>query len=796
MSTTPAVSVETSLQRAVGQVAAPDQAFTADVNHLAERAAELAATFVAHGDAFPSGEEEDPTDAEARLTHFVWADQAKHFMVLYRNVQLQLQTAALLETDGEAAAGLVDQLHRRSHQTLQRALAEWEQNLQQTRQQLGNPPAAGRMLRAWKLQRNPWPVYRAQIAEAGAQSQALAREFGVLNELTEVFARLREVIHRSVQAAADLIGQAVSGADETVAFVLEKDGPHATARPGRIVSRLEGQIAEAAPPPQIHDFTNEINALTAQLPEATQVTVGADHGVLSYKDVNFRRATDQWISAEVLPQLYELWELAEQLHGGYGVAVSNVYNRALVIVNAERDADAEPAAYEAEEFSQPFYNFLARGRTTQQNFDPIAENLKGLVDADLKLTSVYRDDAGFLPLPLQTGINEFTRRQGQWLIPLRGWADRVVAGVRGWLGNAEREDRMSVSEKVARVIEQRKPIPGNEAYTNILLTKGYIGESFLVGRAQETAHLSQLIGQWRAGYRGAVVLTGRRLSGKSLFGEMISNRLFPNNVIRLVPNGVISVQGRRMTTRGKLAPALAFVQKHTLQTRPMVWIDDLELWWDNDTTLAENVRALAAHIDSYSTRIFYLVSTTNAVYAHLNRYQELDRIFQAEVNLDTFSVSDMQTAIRIRHGATHKLLVDNDGEPLSDLRFNRMVRKLHRASYGNVGDTLNRWAYLMEYCDEDSVTPNPTRRYRLPAFLGADTGILLATVYFERRTNEYHLRRLFGPAFDQRYRSVLQRLLRVGLLERAGDGSLTIRESVVTDVARALVNNDYLKTDA
>jgi len=182
------------------------------------------------------------------------------------------------------------------------------------------------------------------------------------------------------------------------------------------------------------------------------------------------------------------------------------------------------------------------------------------------------------------------------------------------------------------------------------------------------------------------------------------------------------------------------------------------------------------------------------VYAHLNRYQQLDRIFQAEVNLDDFATEDMRRAIRIRHGATHKLLVNQDGEPLSDRAFNRLIAKLHRSTHHNVGDTLNRWAFLMEYCDDDRVTPSSERRAGLPAFLGADTGVLLAAVYLERRTNEYHLRRLFGPAFDARYRNVLQRLLRVGLLTRGNDGWLEIRESVVSDVGRSLEYNGYLKT--
>lgn len=780
-----------ALRQAVSQVASPDDSFSEDINHLAARARELSKAMIAHGDTCPVGDNEDHTDLGCRITHYVWAERAKHFLVLYRNVQLQLQTANLMVADGAAQAKIVSQLHDRSRQTLATALEEWETEVEKTRTRLeSNEQFRRKSLADWKLQHNPWPGYRAQFSELAGQAEALAEEFSVLSGQVSIFAKIRSLLHDSINASSAVVTEATKKAKSIAEFITKSENEE-NVSPGQIGSLLDEYISDAKPPEQIHDYTNELNARIAEIVENTRVTVGADHGLMQYKEVNFQRATNQWISAEVLPQLYELWELSQQVAGGLDVAINNVRNRALLITN-EIKTGGTKIDYEIEDLSQPFYNFLDRVKASQPTYDGIKDRLEGIIDADLKLTSVYRPVPGFLPLPLQTGLNEFTRRQGRWLTPVKEWLGATFRGFERWRGDAAREDRMSISEKVVRAIEQRQVNSGNEAYTNIVMTKGYIGESFLVGREAETAQMKRLVDNWRHGYRGAVMLTGRRLSGRSLFGEMISNRIFPNNVIRLVPNGVISVEGRRMHTTGRLVDALVFVQKHTIQTRPMIWIDDLELWWDNETSLAENVAALSSHIDNYSAKIFYLVSTTNAVYAHLNRFRDLDRIFQSEVNLDDFSLEDMQRAIRIRHGATHKRLVDQDGEPLSDLAFNRLVKKLHRSGYGNVGDTLNRWAYMVEYCDEDSVTPNQASRYRLPAFVNTDTGLLLTTIFLERRTNDYHLRKLFGPSYDQRYRSVLQRLLRVGLVTRSNDGWLSIRESVVTDVGRALENNGYL----
>ena len=787
----PDQSVSSALGKAIAQVVTPDASFSTDINHLAARTRELADTLVARGDACPLGEDEDPNDLHCRLTHYVWADRAKHFLVLYRNVQLQLQTAALMEADGQSAPNLVADLHTRSSHTLKVAEGEWEEEMSKWRKRLdGNPKRRQEILDGWKQQHNPWLEYRQQLIEVGQQANSLATEHTVLYQQVGILEEIREILKACAAEAQTAFNSAVHRADEITTFVTESATDEVDQRPGKIATRLDEYLSDAIPDRKIHEFTNDLTEKISELAERMRVTVAADHGVLQFKEVNFRRATDQWVSAEILPQLYELWELSDQTRSDLGVAIANVRNRTLLLSNELKAGRS--AEYDADQLSQPFYNFLARTKNTQASFTDIINRALHLIEKDLRLTSVYRPVQGFLPLPLQSGINEFTRRQGQFLTGVKEWFGATFAGIERWRASASQEEKMSMSEKIVRVINQRKPTPGNAGYTNILMTKGYIGESFLVGRETEKAHLNSLIKNWQLGFRGAVMLTGRRLAGKTLFGELVANRLFSGPVIRLQPNSTINVDGRRMTTTGNLSEALDFIEKYTLQRKPMVWIDDLETWWDKSISLAENVRELADHIDDYSGRIFYLVSTTNAVYHHLNRFMDMERFFQAEVNLDDFPIDDMQRAIRIRHGATHKTLVDSDGEPLSETAFSRRVSNLHRAAGGNVGDTLNYWAWLTEFCDEDRVTPSGQRRFKMPAYVSADTGILLTTIFLERRTNEYHLRKLLGPAFELRYRSILRRLLRVGLLNRHNDGWLEICESVVNDVGQALENNGYL----
>ena len=71
--------------------------------------------------------------------------------------------------------------------------------------------------------------------------------------------------------------------------------------------------------------------------------------------------------------------------------------------------------------------------------------------------------------------------------------------------------------------------------------------------------------------------------------------------------------------------------------------------------------------------------------------------------------------------------------------------------------------------------------------------MVLSAIMLEKRTNEYRLRKLFGAAFTDKYGSIVQRLISLGLLTRHADGWLEVNELVVNYVGRLLGRKGYLK---
>ena len=102
----------------------------------------------------------------------------------------------------------------------------------------------------------------------------------------------------------------------------------------------------------------------------------------------------------------------------------------------------------------------------------------------------------------------------------------------------------------------------------------------------------------------------------------------------------------------------------------------------------------------------------------------------------------------------------------------------------------------MEMVDSTTVRLHEVPNYPLPPFLDANTGVLLADVKQQRYTNEYDLRRRFGPAFDLEFRPVLQRLIGLEILQRHRTGTLAVNPVVSNEIARLLERDGYLSAAA
>jgi hypothetical protein len=478
----------------------------------------------------------------------------------------------------------------------------------------------------------------------------------------------------------------------------------------------------------------------------------------------------------------------ERIEHEFKVSIANMRNRTILLAKEE-----QPALSNMDTLCYPLENFLEKTKQNERFFNRLTTQVARKLKQEFRLSQIFQPDEPFLTVPFQNTVSQLRLNQSSLLSRAYHWWNAQTKRLRRVRRSVEQGETLSLSERVVRIVQYRKEASDYLHYASIFQTEGYIGESFFVGREEELQRIETLVQQWYKGYRGSLLLTGTRFSGKTLMGEFTMNRHFSSNTIVLSPNRTIELQGRKLTLGYDLGEALNFVQKYSLNQMPMVWIDDLELWRSPQFSIGYNVRQLFSYFDTFATRIFFLVSMSNWMKVHLSKYYEISKLFQAEINLDRMSAQAIHEAILIRHGATHKMLINKRDAETNANQFRRLTARVHKAAEGNIGEALMRWSYAIRPTeDEEKVYFTAPPSSGIPDFLSPDTALLLSALMMEKRTNEYRLRKLFGAPFNEKYSGILQRLLNVGILERDVTGWLEVNELIVNDIGRLLERNDYI----
>ena len=724
----------------------------------------------------------------AYVIHFVWMEDAKSFMVLWRDIIFQYQKALVLQSENKVTTDALMQLEAESTQVMKNGAKSLKDFLEKEIQTIvSDTRKQEQQLFEWSAQKNPWQIYRKQLEDLNLQSvQMLERSHDLVRVVSD-FQDIEKLIIQNIDACRTEVNHLKKLAKENIEYIKENVEEH----PAKVASYLEQKESDFAQSSHLQFLNLSIEERMKEMIGQVQVPVGTDGGVLLFQEINFQRSALQWMDSETIPLIYEMWEVNENIANSFKMALMNICNRALLFSNQQEDGATTD--FDDSAFCSPLVSFLEKVDLWEADLKKIVILVQARMKKDFYVSEVYDTQRSFLPVPLQSTINQFKLTQNSWVVKVKNWLNKQVRVIRRIQKNVAHEESLSVSEKIVRFVQSRKSPIENSQYSSIFLTKGYIGKSFWVGRNEELQRFEKIVNQWKSGFRGAVLLTGQRFSGKSSFGEYVCSLHFARTTLRLVPHTNIKIEGRKFTITHDLGAALDFIQKHSINSHPLIWIDDLEHWMNPKISLSKNIRALSKSIDKYGNKMFFMVSMSNWFFMHLEKNYGISKRFQAEINLDKMSRDEVKNAILIRHGATHKILVDKDGVEPTPQQFQKMTSQIYSKSNGNIGEALSHWSYTIHKVDDEEVKYLPIPAYSLPDFLNPDTALVLSTLMMEKRTNEYRLRKLFGPRFKNKYQYIIQRLISVGILTRHINGALEINEVMANQIGELLEKEKFLK---
>jgi len=138
----------------------------------------------------------DPALLGTNVVSYLWLEEAKSFMLLWRDILLQEQKAMLMELDGKVTKGNLAKLQTVSKDTLVNAsedikgfyhkcLASFKRGDKKSLQQI----------KKWQFQENPWSMYQAQIEQIAKQCKDAEIQQNGLQNTAKGFHEIKQLIY-------------------------------------------------------------------------------------------------------------------------------------------------------------------------------------------------------------------------------------------------------------------------------------------------------------------------------------------------------------------------------------------------------------------------------------------------------------------------------------------------------------------------------------------------------------------------------------------------------------------------
>ena len=727
-----------------------------------------------------------PIDTDKFIILHYWTEEAKNFMILWRDILLEGTKAYHYQQDDIVDHISVKKMLDQSKAILLESIKSLEQVYPNKIAELGTDSGqVEKKVLQWEKQINPWTEYNRQIKILTEQCRGISNLSNQLGRSNGSYKTIKRILQSYIDKRKSNMKEISQCAMTALNNIKDINNAEVDLNLSKRVQNIES----------IHKRLNElfvdmhhleqIEKILEDMVDTLEVPIDGDNGKLNIKKLSLKKSTQQWLESEIYLLLYEVEEVEDQLKNKLKMILVNIQNHLTLLKNDSTENKGTLLRQAIEKFESEYQKIaLKHNRLIMAASDKL--------DNQFNISQIFNNERLFLPLSVQPSLGNIDLDRNKLRHKASKWLQNSFSFYTTLRKKAEKERKLSSSEKLVRYVDSRQFEENNRQYINIFLVKGYIGESFVIGRQEELEHFRSVYDNWRQGYRGSILITGQRFSGKSLFAEYASIKVLDGKTIQLKPNMEYEINGRVYHATYDLKETLGNITKHSYNTKPAIFIDDIELWYNKEIALSRNVRELTRIIDKYSSKIFFVVTMSNWFQHKMNKVYGLDRVFQTDINLDRMSLEEIRQIISIRQGATHKDLLNLEERKITEEEFNKITKRLHHNVDGNVGDALSKWAAGTRYHDVNSVIMTDTSFYSIPDIDHKDTLLLLETIMMARKTHEFYLNKYFGSAFKDRFSTLLQRLINVGLITRNVDNLVQVNPKVVNDIGQLLERKNYL----
>ncbi|PKQ60842.1 hypothetical protein BZG02_17720 [Labilibaculum filiforme] len=713
--------------------------------------------------------------AGSYILNYVLPELFKDRMLIHRDVLLQLQISKIKKQESLVEVKSILDHFNWSKAILQQAIQSFIQNIEAEKNAFQKPDRKRKKLVSKAVhQQNPWNIYKKQFLTIQNQAREIEKSTAVLSEIVLVFKDVKS----HTQGICTTLTDELEISKQTIAKLIDSvKNLNEHVKISDAISLIETILDKLdVTNPQQETYAFEIEAKLAVLKEQS-IPVASEDGLLLIKKIDFNKATKKWLNYVLLPDLIELWQNRVNLLAFYKHSLLNLKS-SLTLLKNNKTLETLPSQI------QSLQNLLHSANTNENLQQRIINEVQEKFNIDFLVANIYRSE-DFLKVSLQSSFTQLTSTKNNYLIELRRKLKTAFAFFSTKYEISTSDNPLRKLENSSRCIEYRTLKATNIHYDTLFLNKNFIGNLFLVPRETERLKLMETINLWKKGHSKAVLVVGNNLSGKSTFIESVANDHFKKQSIILEANSTIKVEGRKFATSKNLIEALQYIKKNTYNSRPLLVIDNLELWRDKNNNLLDNVRAAIQFVESESNNFFVVITTSKAMQLHLDRRLPFSRSFSSIIDVNKAKTDEIYKAILLRHDASHRNLVTENGLPLANKQLELIVQKLCRSYDNNIGEVLQAWTYAITTADDDKVVFEE-KEYEFEDFFTPEEAIILKYVLLYKHINEVILKNFLGKRYDSSYKSGLRRLTNTKVFLRNSEGNLILNQVLYHNIHEIL----------
>lgn len=628
-----------------------------------------------------------------------------------------------------------------------------------------------------------WFHHHSSIGEIRIQMEEIQRQLGLIRDADSCLNKVREDLDAFRQWVKNVFNNfrqsldLVKLRDDNIISEIDVLGAVSKSELKEFIQLHRRYYAEL----EIEKNKYPIQEYSVETEEQGKIPVNLNNTLLVYKEVPFSMQITRWEESEVYPSVLAVQERIIQIYERSLSGLFNMLNRLQLLTGEE----ANISDFEAETLR----NYLDKIHDNIEESEVVlrdtAKTLNDKIDKELPVSNVFSSDRIYLNLPSGLSLSRYSNRRWLWIDRekiISQWKRSKTFLLEFLHLSKMYEDQSNLSE-VVRFIDHMCHTDMDRLSQSLFFGKGYMGKTFMMERENYVKLLADTVHKWKDGYRGSLLIYGKRLSGRSTLAEFTGFSNLFNGIVFLHPNKDTQYNGRIIQATYNLGEILQQLDYYAVSDQLGVVIDDIELWRDKQFSWYRNIQSLINAMSKSGRRIFFIVGCGHMAKIQLDEYIDFSNQFISMYCSDRMKREEILNAILIRYGASQ-----TSDEELSTAEITKRAVQIIQQNEQNVGVCLMEW-YRLFYMDEQK------KELEGKISIGAFKNLVKKYAYFLRHmlklkiTSELELRESVGSESFKHLSQDIQLLLGLKVLERMkSTRQLRINEFIVDEIELILLN--------